>query len=219
MTQQVNPRDLSAQPGQTVFESHIGGLRSDPTPSTNSTRESRSNNLDSDNGTTGNNGPEKSRWPSLLNIRQVVVAFAIEAVTNSRPLRNKLNVMIIKAWQHYLAYARLNPLLTTFLSCLVFLAAGPILVFACVTGVSLGILVGTAAVIVVVIQSVIVSIAGAILLFILGTILFMTIFAFLWLMVAYMGIKFLRNVRVAYREKLEQQQYQQKGRNEGQKQQ
>ncbi|KAG0258067.1 hypothetical protein BG011_003550 [Mortierella polycephala] len=211
MTQQVDPSNLSVQPGQRAFESHIGGLGSEPTPGRN--------NLNSDKGTTDNNGPEESRWPLLLNIRQVIVAFAIEAIASSRPLRNRLNAMILKAWQHYLAYAHKNPFLTTFLSCLAFLAAGPILVFACVTGVSLGVLVGTAGVIIVVIQSVVVSIAGAILLFVLGTILFMTVFTFLGLMVAYMGIKFLRNLRVTYQERHERQQHQQKGRNEDQKQQ
>ncbi|KAG0307646.1 hypothetical protein BGZ98_010168 [Dissophora globulifera] len=80
-----------------------------------------------------------------------------------------------------------------FLTSLVFLCSGPVIVFACITGVSLGILLGTATVVVIVIQSIIVSIAGAILLFVLGSILILAAFAFFWVVVGYLGFSFMRN--------------------------
>ncbi|KAG0203010.1 hypothetical protein BGX33_009355 [Mortierella sp. NVP41] len=161
-------------------------------------------------GNTNNSGggdSSQDRWPSLLNARQVFVAFILEMVSRARPLLEKLNIVILRAWHLYLAYARTYPLLTAFLSCLVVMSAVPFLIFASITGVSLGLLVGTAAVVVIIIQSIVVSVAGAILLFILGIIVILTLFAFFWLIVGYFAFQFVSNVYASYKDhKLRQEQ-------------
>ncbi|KAI7827980.1 hypothetical protein BC939DRAFT_76524 [Gamsiella multidivaricata] len=194
MTQVVDPRTPSSdQPHQTeplmAFESHVGsGVAPSNTATTGSPGFYGTGNH------SGKSGTASDRWPSLLNIRQVITAFILEIVSTSKPLREKLNIVAIQAWHQYLSYAQTYPLLTMFISALVLLSAGPVIVFACVTGVSLGILVGTAAVFVLVVQSIVVCIAGAILLFILGTIVVLTVFTFFWLVVGYKGFNFLRNL-------------------------
>ncbi|KAG0363143.1 hypothetical protein BG005_002657 [Podila minutissima] len=149
---------------------------------------------------------EQGQWPSLLNIRQVVTAFVLETITNARPLRDKLDVVIRQLWARYLQLVYAYPILTTFLSALVFFSAGPIIVFACVTGATLGFLVGTAAVIVIFIQSIVVTIAGAILLLVLGIILVLTMFSFFWIVAGFIAFKFIRNLAVSLREHHQQQQ-------------
>jgi len=69
-----------------------------------------------------------------------------------------------------------------------------VLAFACVTGVSLGILVSTAAISVLIVQAIIVSIAGGVLLLVLGVIFVLTLFGFAWAVAAFMSFKLLRNV-------------------------
>ncbi|KAI8355483.1 hypothetical protein B0O80DRAFT_425964 [Mortierella sp. GBAus27b] len=167
--------------------------------------------------TPGSPNPDKDaedRWPSLLSIRQVITPFILETITSTRPLREKLSVVALQTWRHYMEYVQAYPILTLFLSSLVLLSAGPIIIFACVTGASLGILVGVAAVVVIVIQSIIVSIAGAILLFILGTIFVLTAFTFFWLVVGYLAFHFVRNLVMVFQahhqEFHRQQQQQQK---------
>ncbi|KAG0293518.1 hypothetical protein BGZ96_002747 [Linnemannia gamsii] len=192
MTQQVDPRSPAVhdQSAGFEFQSHGSG------PNTYNTSTSNNNNA----GGNENNGSLGDRWPSLLNARQVVVAFILETVSRSRPLQEKLNVVILRAWHLYLAYARAYPLATAFLSCLVVLSAVPVLIFASITGVSLGMLAGTAAVIVIIIQSIVVSIAGAILLFVLGFIVILTVFTFFWLIVGYFAFQFVGNVYGSFKE-------------------
>ncbi|KAG0324843.1 hypothetical protein BG000_002031 [Podila horticola] len=149
---------------------------------------------------------EQGQWPSLLNIRQVVTAFVLETITNARPLRDKLDVVIRQLWARYLQLVYAYPILTTFLSVLVFFSSGPIIVFACVTGATLGFLVGTAAVIVIILQSIVVTIAGAILLLVLGIILVLTMFTFFWIVAGFFAFKFVRNLAVSLREHHQQQQ-------------
>ncbi|KAI8599023.1 hypothetical protein EDD21DRAFT_406353 [Dissophora ornata] len=206
MTQQVDPKNSStAHPGQTeaptafAFESHRGS--------------GGDSGGDSGSGNGGSSSNATDRWPSLLYIRQVLAAFFVEVVSTSKPLRNKLNVVVVQAWHQYLSCVQDYPLLTIFLSSLVLLSSGPIIIFACVTSVSLGFLLGAAVVFVIMIQSIVVSIAGAILLFVLGTILVMTVFTFFWLVVAYVGFNFARNfalvLQTQHRHLRQQQQQQQ----------
>ncbi|KAG0015864.1 hypothetical protein BGZ81_011494 [Podila clonocystis] len=148
----------------------------------------------------------QGQWPSLLNIRQVVTAFVLETITNARPLRDKLDVVIRQLWARYLELIYAYPILTTFLSVLVFFSSGPIIVFACVTGATLGFLVGTAAVIVIIFQSIVVTIAGAILLLVLGIILVLTMFSFFWIVTGFFAFKFIRNLAISLREHHQQQQ-------------
>ncbi|KAF9085869.1 hypothetical protein BGX23_009324 [Mortierella sp. AD031] len=171
-------------------------------------------------GNTNNSGggdSSQDRWPSLLNARQVFVAFILEMVSRARPLQEKLNIVILRAWHLYLAYARTYPLLTNtsinnhtrslVTTKRVIMSAVPFLIFASITGVSLGLLVGTAAVVVIIIQSIVVSVAGAILLFILGIIVILTLFAFFWLIVGYFAFQFVSNVYASYKDhKLRQEQ-------------
>ncbi|KAF9925423.1 hypothetical protein FBU30_004779 [Linnemannia zychae] len=193
MTQQVDPRS-SAVHDQTSsrfeFQDHGSGSGG----YTSNTASNNNNN---------NNGNERSsslgeRWPSLLNARQVLVAFILETMSRSRPLQEKLNIVFRRAWHHYLFYVRTYPLLTTFLSCLVALSAVPLLIFAAVTGTSLGLLVGVAAVVVLFIQSIVVTIAGGILLLVLGFIVFLTVFTFFWLIVGYFTFQFVSHAYVSY---------------------
>ncbi|KAG9319339.1 hypothetical protein KVV02_002735 [Mortierella alpina] len=187
MTQQVDPKSSSAQPGRA--EPHTAfAFESQGDAGSGSSGADRGGNDERDGE------DAKDRWPSLLNIRQVVVAFILEAVSDSRPLRNKLNAVILRAGQRYVIYAQAHPLPTILLSSLIMFSAAPIVIFACVTGASLGILVGTAALVVIVLQSIIVSIAGAALLFTLGVILIMTTFAFFWLVVLHFGYRSLKSV-------------------------
>ncbi|KAK3808764.1 MAG: hypothetical protein J3Q66DRAFT_444659 [Benniella sp.] len=191
MTQQVDSRNSSsAHPSQNEPSAlAYGGQTSGSSPTSSSNPGS--------GGSDGGNDPE-NHWPSLLSIRQVLTAFLLETITSTRPLREKIGTMAIRTWNRYLEYAQAYPILTLFLSALVLLSAGPIIIFACVTGISLGILVGVAAVIVIVIQSIVVSIAGAILLFILGTIVVLTVFTFFWLVAGYLGFHFLRNLVIVF---------------------
>ncbi|KAF9137311.1 hypothetical protein BGX30_010367 [Mortierella sp. GBA39] len=195
MTQQVDPRNPAVhdQTAGFEFQSHSGG------PGGNNTTFSSAPDNSNNSGGNGD-GSLGDRWPLLLKARQVVVAFILETVSRSRPLQEKFNIVILRAWHLYLAYARAYPLATAFLSCLVVLSAVPILIFASITGVSLGLLVGTAAVIVTIIQSIILSIAGAILLFVLGTIVILTVFTFFWLTVGYFAFQFVGNVYGSFKE-------------------
>ncbi|KAG0338914.1 hypothetical protein BG004_007032 [Podila humilis] len=152
---------------------------------------------------------QQGQWPSLLNIREVITAFILETVSNTRPLRDKLNVVIVQLWQRYLELVYAYPVLTTFLSVLAFFSAGPIIVFACVTGASLGFLVGTAAVIIFIIQSIIVTIAGAILLVVLGFIFVVTAFTFFWVVAGFFAFKFARGLAISLHESQLQKQKQQ----------
>ncbi|KAF8983842.1 hypothetical protein BGZ52_000250 [Haplosporangium bisporale] len=149
---------------------------------------------------------QQSQWPSLLNIRQIVTAFVLETITNARPLRDKLDVVIRQLWERYLQLVYAYPILTTFLSVLVFFSSGPIIVFACVAGASLGFLVGIAAVIVIIIQSIVVTIAGTILFFVLGIIFVLTMFTFFWIVAGFFAFKCVRNLAVSLREHHLQQQ-------------
>ncbi|CAO3570239.1 unnamed protein product [Mortierella alpina] len=193
MTQQVDPKSSLAQPGQA--EPHAAfafdGQGDMGSASSGATRDGNSEIEGND---------VKDRWPSFINIRQVVVAFVLEAVSDSRPLRNKLNAIILRAWQRYALCAQAYPLPTIFLSSLIVFSAAPIIIFACVTGASLGVLVGTASLAVIVLQSIVVSIAGAVLLFTLGVIVMMTAFASFWLAVLYFGYRFLKNVALIFNE-------------------
>ncbi|KAG0232877.1 hypothetical protein BGW41_001701 [Actinomortierella wolfii] len=102
---------------------------------------------------------QDSAWPRLLSFKEAVTAIAIEKLAESRPLRYKLNNYAISAWQRYLDLLSQYPVVTAFISCLILFSAVPILIFACVLGVSFGFLVGTAVVVVIIIQSIIASIA------------------------------------------------------------
>ncbi|KAF9153454.1 hypothetical protein BG015_003382 [Linnemannia schmuckeri] len=199
MTQQVDPRSTAVheQSDGFEFQSHGSSLGGYNTTSTNN-----ANNTNNANSSSGGDGKEnlEERWPSLLNVRQVVVAFIMETVSRSRPLQEKLNMVIVRAWHLYLAYARAYPLATAFLSCLVVLSAVPILIFASITGVSLGLLAGTATVIVIIIQSIIFCIAGAILLFVLGFIVILTLFTFFWLIVGYIAFQFVSTMYRSFKE-------------------
>jgi len=194
MTQQVDPRNpaVHEQTAGFEFQSHGSG------PGDNNTSSSSAPNNSNNSG--GNvDGSLGDRWPSLLNARQVVVAFVLETVSRSKPLQEKLNIIIVRAWHVYLSYARVYPVATALLSCLLVLSALPILIFASITGVSLGFLVGAATVIVIVIQSIIVSIAGVILLFVLGFIVIVTIFTFFWLVVGYFAFQFMKTAYGSYK--------------------
>ncbi|KAG0236393.1 hypothetical protein BGW42_003551 [Actinomortierella wolfii] len=127
---------------------------------------------------------QDSAWPRLLSLKEAVTAIAIEKLAESRPLRYKLNSYAICAWERYLDLLSQYPVVTTFISCLILFSAVPILIFACVLGVSFGFLVGTAVVVVIIIQSIIASIAGAILLLVLGAIFVITSFIFFWIISA-----------------------------------
>ncbi|KAF9114010.1 hypothetical protein BGX27_000338 [Mortierella sp. AM989] len=198
MTQQFDPKNPST--GQTeplspfMFEGHTG--------SGTGTRSSSS-------------GSALNRYPFLLKIRQAATTFVVESAASTKPQREKLNVMALELWRRYLAYIQAFPLLTIFLTSLVVLSAGPVIVFACVTGISLTILVGVAAVIVAVIQSIVVGIAGAILLFVLGSIVVLTVITFVCIVAGYTGFKLARNIAVVlhghhqqYVQKQQQQQQQ-----------
>ncbi|KAF9360554.1 hypothetical protein BGX26_008835 [Mortierella sp. AD094] len=117
---------------------------------------------------TSNAGGAADRWPFLLNIRQAAVTFIQETAASTQPQRENLAL----------------------------LSAGPIIVFACVTGVSLAILIGIATVIVVVIQSIVVGIAGAILLFVLGAVVVLTVITFFCVVAGYAGFKIVRDIAV-----------------------
>ncbi|KAF8977827.1 hypothetical protein BGZ46_007089 [Entomortierella lignicola] len=136
------------------------------------------------------------RWPILLNIRQAITSFIVETSASTKPQREKLNALALKLWQQYLAYAQAFPLLTLFLTALVVLSAGPVIVFASVTGVSLAILIGIATTIVVIIQSIVIGITGGILLFVLGAIVIFTVIAFILLVAGYSGFKVTRDIAV-----------------------
>ncbi|KAF9174880.1 hypothetical protein BGX21_005971 [Mortierella sp. AD011] len=180
MTQQVDPRaSSSAHTGQVeplstfVFGDHAGS------------------------GTgTSSAGGIGDRWPFLLNIRQAAATFLQESAAATKPHREKLHVIALRLWQVYLGYANDYPLWTFFLSSIALLSAGPIIVFLCVTGISLAILISTATVIVVAIQSIVVGIAGAILLFILGAIVIFTIIASICVVAGYTGFKLARDIAV-----------------------
>ncbi|KAF9909413.1 hypothetical protein EC991_008552 [Linnemannia zychae] len=191
MTQQVDPRSPAVHDHSSGFEFQTRG-------SGTSGHTSSSNNTSNNNE--GNTGTLEDRWPSLLNARQVLVAFVLEVVSRARPLQEKLNIVISRAWLIYLAYARAYPLLTAFLSTLTILSAIPFIVFASITGVSLGLLIGTAAVIVIIIQSIVATIAGAILLFVLGVIVVLTVFTFFWLVVGYFAFQFTSQVYASFKD-------------------
>lgn len=107
MTQQVDPRSPAVhdQTAGFEFQSHSSGPGGHNTTSSSAP--------DNSNNSGGNgSGSLADRWPSLLNARQVMVAFILETVSRSRPLQEKLNIVIVRAWHLYLAYARAYPLAT-----------------------------------------------------------------------------------------------------------
>ncbi|KAF9438505.1 hypothetical protein BGZ76_007313 [Entomortierella beljakovae] len=136
------------------------------------------------------------RWAFIVNAREAVSTFIQDTASSTKPQREKLNVYAQSIWQQYLTYLHEYPLLTIFTTSLVMLSAGPILVFGCITGVSLGILIGVASVIIFVIQSIIFGIAGAILLFVLGAILVLTVILFAMAVAGYTGFKIVRDIAV-----------------------
>lgn len=79
---------------------------------------------------------------------------------------------------------------------LIVFSAGPVVVFACVTGISLGVMVAIAAVIIFILQSIVLGIAGAILLFILASIFVLTAIAFGAILAGHAGFKILRDIAV-----------------------
>ena len=107
MTQQVDPRSSAVHDQTAGFEFLSQG--SGP-GGNNTTSSSAPNNSNTSGG--NDSGSPGDRWPSLLNVRQVVVAFVLETVSRSRPLQEKLNIVITRAWHLYLAYARAFPLAT-----------------------------------------------------------------------------------------------------------
>ncbi|KAF9168460.1 hypothetical protein DFQ26_007591 [Actinomortierella ambigua] len=117
-------------------------------------------------------------WPRLRAYREAASAIIVEKMADARPLREKY----------------------TFITCLVVFSAGPIVVFACVLGMSLGFLVGTAAVIILIIQSIIASIAGVILLMVLGTIVVLTTCLFFWIIAAVMAQRLTTRLLTRMRE-------------------
>ncbi|KAF9908654.1 hypothetical protein BX616_000067 [Lobosporangium transversale] len=200
MTQQLDQRGpISVRPMEDVPSTFIyaGGSTNKPssgapTAAGAGAEKGGRKETDASVGTEGRDAAD--RWPSLVNIRQVITALVLETISTTRPLRDKINAVAHRSWQAYLRYAEMYPLLTALLSAIILFSAGPILVFACVTGASLGFLAGIAAVIVIIIQSIVVTIAGAILLFVLGTIVVLTVFMFLCLVAGYMAFKGLREL-------------------------
>lgn len=126
MTQQVDPRNpaVHEQTAGFEFQSHGSG------PGDNNTSSSSAPNNSNNSG--GNvDGSLGDRWPSLLNARQVVVAFVLETVSRSKPLQEKLNIIIVRAWHVYLSYARVYPVATvSSLSWLCFVLAVVYILFA-----------------------------------------------------------------------------------------
>ncbi|KAG0041527.1 hypothetical protein BGZ83_001694 [Gryganskiella cystojenkinii] len=187
MTQQGDARN-PAQTEQTTFLSQGSTGTGSESGSYSRNEQSDDNKHDSTS-----NDTIWGRWPSLMSIRQVTTAFLLEAATNAKPLREKLDAWVLYLWTSYIKLVEAYPLITIFLSCFLFFSAGPIIVFACVTGVSLGIMVSIAAIIILILQSIVVSIAGGVLLLILGTIFVLTLFGFFWAVAGFMGFKLLRN--------------------------
>ncbi|KAF9971522.1 hypothetical protein BGZ73_005528 [Actinomortierella ambigua] len=139
-------------------------------------------------------------WPRLLAFREVATAVIADKLNEARPLRDKLNKRATRLWQRYVELVYKKPLLTTFITSLILFSAGPIVVCACVLGMSMGFLVGTAAVVILIIQSIIASIAGAILLMVLGSIFVVTTFLFFWIFVAVVAHRLTTRLLLRVRE-------------------
>jgi hypothetical protein len=80
MTQQVDPRNPTSAPPREAepFAAFSSDNRKVPGAATTTS---------SSNTTGGSDATD--RWPSLLNIRQIITAFILEIVSTSRPLREK----------------------------------------------------------------------------------------------------------------------------------